>query len=83
MLEKVFEYIMRGGTELEKAQAETEYTASVLGGVLKENAELRAEVEQLTERLQYAEISLRIFDDGEVSEYFMRYPEAAAQNTKR
>lgn len=41
-MDKVAKFIFHGGTELERAQAETEYTASVLGSVLAEAEELRA-----------------------------------------
>ena len=40
-MDKVAKFIFHGGTELERAQAETEYTAGVLGTVLEENDLLR------------------------------------------
>ena len=38
------------------------------------------ELERLTEQLQDCETSLRIWDETETSEYFMRHPQAAIKD---
>lgn len=46
-MSKVFDYIAHGGNDVARAEAETEYTAAMLGSVIDENEELRAEIKRL------------------------------------